>query len=98
MPGSCRSIAARECEAGRGAMKTAAVAEHYGSADIAERVLAALRAAMGPDAPATPDILSPFDHFLRRGLVATQQLAAHLALQPAQRVLDTGPTILAPVR
>ncbi|TMK28793.1 MAG: methyltransferase domain-containing protein [Alphaproteobacteria bacterium] len=98
MPGSCRSIAARECEAGRGAMKTAAVAEHYGSAGIAERVLAALREAKGPDAPVTPDALAPFDHFHGRGVVATQEIAAQLALQPGERVLDIGSGIGGPAR
>src|SRR5437762_13069085 len=98
MPGSCRSIAARECEAGRGSMKTAAVAEHYGSAGIAERVLAALREAKGPDAPVTPDALAPFDHFHGRGVVATQEIAAQLALKPGERVLDIGSGIGGPAR
>src|SRR5437868_14257643 len=98
MPGSCRSIAARECEAGRGAMKTAAVAEHYGSAGIAERVLAALREAKGPDAPVTPENLAPFDHFHGRGVVATQEIAAQLALQLGERVLDIGSGIGGPAR
>ena len=71
-------------------MKTAAVAEHYGSAGIAERVLAALREAKRADAPVTPDNLAPFDHFHGRGLVATQEIAAQLALKPGERVLDIG--------
>jgi sarcosine/dimethylglycine N-methyltransferase len=79
-------------------MKTAAVAEHYGSAGIAERVLAALRAAKGPDAPVTPDALAPFDHFHGRGVVATQEIAAQLALQPGERVLDIGSGIGGPAR
>src|SRR5947207_1428361 len=79
-------------------MKTAAVAEHYGSAGIAERVLAALREAKGPDAPVTPDALAPFDHFHGRGVVATQEIAAQLALQPGERVLDIGSGIGGPAR
>jgi sarcosine/dimethylglycine N-methyltransferase len=79
-------------------MKTAAVAEHYGSAGIAERVLAALREAKGPDAPVTPDTLAPFDHFHGRGVVATQEIAAQLALQPGERVLDIGSGIGGPAR
>ena len=67
-------------------MKTAAVAEHYGSAGIAERVLAALRETKGPDAPITPENLAPFDHFHGRGVVATQEIAAQLALNPGERV------------
>src|SRR5258707_10409334 len=59
-----------------GVMKTAEVERHYGSAGIAERVLAAFRAANGPDAPVTPEGLAPFDHFHGRGVAATQELAA----------------------
>src|SRR5438045_4239049 len=98
MPGSCRSIAARECEAGRGAMKTAAVAEHYGSAGIAGRGWAALREAKGPDAPVSPDALAPFDHFHGRGVAATQEIAAQLALTPGERVIDIGSGIGGPAR
>src|SRR5204863_7362337 len=79
-------------------MKTAAVAEHYGSAGIAERVLAALREAKGPDAPVTPDALAPFDHFHGRGVAATQEIAAQLALQTGERVLDIGSGIGGPAR
>src|SRR2546423_772225 len=94
----CRSIATRECQAGGGRMQTAAVAQHYGSAGIAERVLAVFRAANGPDAPVTPESLAPFDHFHGRGIVATQELAAQLALQPGERVLDIGSGIGGPAR
>ena len=79
-------------------MNTAAVAEHYGSAGIAERVLAALREAKGADAPVTPENLAPFDHFHGRGVVATQEIAAALALQPGERVLDIGSGIGGPAR
>lgn len=79
-------------------MKTAAVAEHYGSAGIAERVLAALREAKGADAPVTPDNLAPFDHFHGRGVVATLEIAAQLALKPGERVLDIGSGIGGPAR
>ena len=72
------------------------VAQHYGRAGIAERILAALRAAHGaeapvmPDAPITVDALAPLDHFHGRGLAATQELAAILDPQPGQRLLDIG--------
>ena len=79
-------------------MKTAAVVEHYGSAGIAERVLAALREAKGADAPVTPDNLAPFDHFHGRGVVATREIAEQLALQPGERVLDIGSGIGGPAR
>jgi cyclopropane fatty-acyl-phospholipid synthase-like methyltransferase len=79
-------------------MNTAAVERHYGSAGIAERVLAAFRVANGPDAPVTPEGLAPFDHFHGRGITATQELAAQLALQPGERVLDIGSGIGGPAR
>ena len=71
-------------------METAAVERHYGSAGIAERVLAAFRAANGPDAPVTPEGLAPFDHFHGRGVAATREIAAQLALRPGERILDIG--------
>jgi SAM-dependent methyltransferase len=79
-------------------MNTAAVERHYGSGGIAERVLAAFRAVNGPDAPVTPEGLAPFDHFHGRGVAATQELAAQLALQPGERVLDIGSGIGGPAR
>src|SRR5436305_14382900 len=79
-------------------MQTVAVARHYGSTGIAERVLAAFHAANGPDAPVTPASLAPFDHFHGRGITATQELAAQLALQPGERVLDIGSGIGGPGR
>jgi ubiquinone/menaquinone biosynthesis C-methylase UbiE len=79
-------------------MNTAAVERHYGSAGIAGRVLAAFRGANGPDASVTPEGLAPFDHFHGRGITATQELAAQLALQPGERVLDIGSGIGGPAR
>jgi cyclopropane fatty-acyl-phospholipid synthase-like methyltransferase len=79
-------------------MQTAAVAQHYGSTGIAERVLAAFRAANGPDAPVTPESLAPFDHFHGRGVIATQEIAAQLALKPGERLLDIGSGIGGPAR
>src|SRR5258708_38428450 len=73
-----------------GVMKTAEVERHYGSAGIAERVLAAFRAATGPNAPGTPEGLAPFDHFHGRGVAATHELAAPLALRPGECLLDVG--------
>jgi SAM-dependent methyltransferase len=79
-------------------MNTAAVERHYGSAGIAERVLAAFGAANGPDAPVTPEGLAPFDHFHGRGVAATQEIAAQLALRPGERILDIGSGIGGPAR
>ena len=72
-------------------MSTAnSVARHYGSAGLAERVLAAFREANGPEARPTPEALAPFDHFHGRGVLATQEIAAQLALRPGEHVLDIG--------
>ena len=74
------------------------VARHYGSGGIAERVVAALRAAKGADAPLSPENLAPFDHFHGRGVVATEELAAQLQLQPGEKLLDIGSGIGGPAR
>ncbi|HEX6441568.1 MAG TPA: class I SAM-dependent methyltransferase [Stellaceae bacterium] len=74
------------------------VARHYGSGGIADRVIAALHKAKGPDAPPTPENLAPFDHFHGRGVVATEELAARLLLQPSEKLLDIGSGIGGPAR
>jgi sarcosine/dimethylglycine N-methyltransferase len=74
------------------------VAQHYGSAGIAERVLAALRAAHGAQAPVTVDALAPADHFHGRGVLATQELVAILQPQAGERLLDIGSGIGGPAR
>ena len=57
---------------------------------IADRILAALREANGPDAPVTPEALAPIDHFHGRGVLATEELVALLKPQPGERLLDIG--------
>jgi sarcosine/dimethylglycine N-methyltransferase len=74
------------------------VAEHYGSAGIAERILAALRAAHGAETPITVDGLAPLDHFHGRGILATQELVAMLQPQAGERLLDIGSGIGGPAR
>jgi SAM-dependent methyltransferase len=74
------------------------VARHYGSGGIAERILAALTAANGPDAPVTVDALSVLDHFHGRGIAATQELVALLKPQPGEHLLDIGSGIGGPAR
>jgi SAM-dependent methyltransferase len=74
------------------------VARHYGSAGIAERILAALRDAQGPDAAVTVDALAPADHFHGGGLAATQELIAILRPQAGERLLDIGSGIGGPAR
>lgn len=75
-----------------------AVARHYGNPGIAERALAALRAANGADAAINPDALAPIDHFHGRGVVATEELARRLDPQPGEHILDIGSGIGGPAR
>ena len=74
------------------------VAQHYASAGIAERLLAALRAARGADIALTPDALAPLNHFHGRGVAATQELVAALTPHPGERLLDIGSGIGGPAR
>jgi sarcosine/dimethylglycine N-methyltransferase len=74
------------------------VASHYGNAGIADRILAALRAANGADAPVTVEALSVIDHFHGRGIVATQELIAVLQPGPGEHLLDIGSGIGGPAR
>lgn len=74
------------------------VAGHYGNAGIADRIIAALRAANGADAPITVDALSVLDHFHGRGIVATKELVELLKPQPGERLLDIGSGIGGPAR
>jgi ubiquinone/menaquinone biosynthesis C-methylase UbiE len=76
----------------------AEVARHYGTAGIAERILAALRAAQGAAAPVTPDALAPADHFHGGGIAATRELVAILEPQKGERLLDIGSGIGGPAR
>jgi 2-polyprenyl-3-methyl-5-hydroxy-6-metoxy-1,4-benzoquinol methylase len=69
---------------------SAGITDHYASTDIAARLLAALRAAQGPDAPITPDALAPLDHFHGRGVAATRELVALLEPRAGERILDIG--------
>jgi SAM-dependent methyltransferase len=74
------------------------VARHYGADGIADRILAALREANGPDAPVTPEVLAPIDHFHGRGVLATAELVMLLKPLPGERLLDIGSGIGGPAR
>jgi sarcosine/dimethylglycine N-methyltransferase len=74
------------------------VARHYGTAGIAERILAALQAVHGEGAQPTVDALAPADHFHGRGVAATQELVELLKPQPGDRLLDIGSGIGGPAR
>ncbi len=75
-----------------------AVGRHYGRTGLAERLLAALRAAgKNPDALA-PEDLAPVEEFHVRGREATTELAELTELHPALEVLDVGCGIGGPAR
>jgi SAM-dependent methyltransferase len=74
------------------------VAGHYGSSGIAERILAALKAVNGAEAPVTVEALSVLDHFHGRGIVATKELIELLKPQPGEHILDIGSGIGGPSR
>lgn len=79
-------------------MTSDAVASHYASSGIADRLLAALRAEIGPEAAITPAALAPLDHFHGRGVQATKELLAVLRPLPTDHVLDIGCGIGGPAR
>lgn len=74
------------------------VEDHYASADIAERVIATLRAVEGAGVAVTPDALAPIDHFHGRGVRATEELVALLNPAAGEHVLDIGCGIGGPAR
>lgn len=74
------------------------VTGHYGTAAIAERIIAALRAANGAEAPITVEALSVLDHFHGRGILATKELVELLQPQPGEHLLDIGSGIGGPAR
>jgi len=77
---------------------TSTLDAHYGRPGIADRILAALRAAKGADVAITPDALAPIDHFHNRGVLATQDMLPRLAARPGDRLLDIGAGIGGPAR
>ena len=77
---------------------TDTISSHYASRDIAQRLLAALRAAHGPDAPVTPDSLAPLDHFHGRGLEATKEMVHALQPRSGEHLIDIGCGIGGPAR
>ena len=67
-----------------------AVAAHYTQRNLGATILAAL-GRMGRDVNAlAPEDLAPIDHFHVRGRVATAELTAVCAPEPAHHVLDVG--------
>jgi ubiquinone/menaquinone biosynthesis C-methylase UbiE len=79
-------------------MSKGAVEEHYASTGITARILTALRNLNGPDVPITPDTPAPIDHFHRRGVIETEELAAVLQPKASDHLLDIGCGIGGPAR
>lgn len=75
-----------------------AVQRHYGSEDIAGRLLAALADAGIDTAAPTPADLAPLDQFHGRGLEATREVAELLAPRAEEHGLDIGCGIGGPAR
>ena len=74
------------------------VAQHYTNGKLLER----LRQLMqdddaDPDAPSI-ETLAPYDHLHRRGIEATEELAASLKIAPDHHILDIGSGIGGPAR
>jgi len=79
-------------------MDTSEVSEHYGTADLQERVTQALgRFGMG-EGKIHWQALEPLDQFHVRALPATRELAAALDLKSADHVLDVGSGLGGPAR
>ena len=75
-----------------------AVNQHYGQADLAEKILTALQN-IGKDVDKlTQDDLSPFDQFHSGGLDATRRLAQLVELHEGIQLLDVGCGIGGPAR
>ncbi len=75
---------------------TGAVAQHYTSERLAERILEAAQAAdSGPLAPAA---IAAADEFHTGGLLTTRELAAFAGVQHGWKVLDIGSGIGGPAR
>jgi ubiquinone/menaquinone biosynthesis C-methylase UbiE len=74
------------------------ISAHYGRGDLLGRLRAALLDdGVDPD-HATIEALAPYDHFLGRGLEATEELADLLTIAPEDHILDIGCGIGGPAR
>ncbi|WP_425146032.1 class I SAM-dependent methyltransferase [Deinococcus sp.] len=65
-------------------------AQHYAAGDVVGRILAALNARYGEQAPLTTADLTTWDQFHSGGIEATQALLQRADIQASERVLDIG--------
>ena len=77
---------------------TASVREHYGTADLIERIKSALGSVVPDGQPLTVDELASLDQFHIRGMLATAELASAAGVAPSTNVLDIGCGIGGPAR
>ena len=75
-----------------------AVAGHYTSGTIWDRLVAALiDDGVDPESP-TISQLAPYDQFHGRGLEVTEELAGNIAIAAGDRILDVGSGLGGPAR
>ena len=74
------------------------ISRHYGSANLENRVLSALKEAGKNLDSLTVGDLAPLDQFHTRGLAATRELVAFAEVKPGWRVLDVGSGLGGPAR
>ena len=74
------------------------VLDHYGTADLTERIDRALKQAGLDDGSLTWPDLAPLDQFHVRGLAATKELAEGLRLEAGTTVIDVGCGLGGPAR
>lgn len=74
------------------------ISEHWGSGDVFERILDAMKtASISPDT-LTIEQLAPVDHFHARGFPATIELADELPIKEGDHIADIGSGIGGPAR
>ncbi len=76
----------------------ASVEQHYGSPDIAQRVIAAASGSQAPGQRLRAEQLFPFDQLHGREIQATRDHAARLSPDPGDHLLDMGSGIGGPAR
>ncbi len=74
------------------------IVEHYATSGLLARIEAALRTDGVDPAHPTIEALAPYDQFHGRGLEATEDMAALVAVRPTDHLLDVGSGLGGPAR
>lgn len=74
------------------------IVEHYATSGLLARLESALRADGADPVHPTIEALAPYDQFHGRGLEATEDLAALVAVRPTDHLLDVGSGLGGPAR